>query len=100
MMIYNGKPLMICNSCGIDDIHGSAVIRARGTFPSAPGGRGSEEKGVAAVAERERKDREARCGNGNSDQISLKARYRGCHIWQDRKSPKRNKKEPIYLKIL
>ena len=33
MMIYNGKPLVIYNSCGIDDIHGYAVIEYGSSNP-------------------------------------------------------------------
>ena len=41
-----------------------------GTFPSAACGGRSEEKGVAAVAERERTS-EARCGNGNRERATF-----------------------------
>ena len=47
-------------------IEGSRKRVVEGTFASAAGGRGSEQKGVAAVAEREgAKATDARCGNGN-----------------------------------
>ena len=34
MMIYNGKPLVIYNSCGIDDIHAYGVIEYGSSNPS------------------------------------------------------------------
>ena len=33
MMIYNGKPLVIYNSCGIDDIHAYGVIEYGSSKP-------------------------------------------------------------------
>ena len=44
------------------------IRTVEGTFASAAGGRGSEQKGVAAVAEREGAEAtDTRCGNGNRD---------------------------------
>jgi hypothetical protein len=45
---------------------GYSPKKKKGTFASAAGGRESEQKGVAAVAEADRTGvRERRCGNGN-----------------------------------
>ncbi|MBO5355717.1 MAG: hypothetical protein J6B09_06595 [Clostridia bacterium] len=50
------------------EIQGVKGRTVEGTFASAAGGRGSEQKGVAAVAECEEAEAtDVRCGNGNRD---------------------------------